>query len=201
MERNWSWRAFRSVFASDMPLPERRTSHLAHNRVSIPGARYFVTCCTQGRVPGLTLGMTPKRLVAATEAMAAGGDVSLICFTIMPDHVHWIFVLGERLSLSQVVAKWKVSTAGAVAANGTKWQGNYFEHRLRLEDRVESYALYVFMNPYVADVCSKDEAWPWWRTGAGVSFRFEAGLSAEGVPPPEWSGQPEAGGAGLMVGE
>jgi REP element-mobilizing transposase RayT len=143
----------------------------------------------------------PRLLDSTFDALAASGDASLVISVIMPDHVHLIFTLGERLTLSQVVAKWKVLTGAGLGPAGLKWQVNFFEHRLRREEEVESYAFYVFMNPYVAGLCQDGRAWPWWRKGSGMSFCFESGLLEGGVPPPEWIKHPDAGGESLAIGE
>jgi hypothetical protein len=67
---------------------------------------------------------------------------------------------------------------------------------------VESYAFYVFMNPYAAGLVSPDKTpWRWWRKGDGVSFRFEDGLNDDGSPAREWLRLPGAEGCGISVGE
>ena len=119
----------------------------------------------------------------------------------MPDHIHWVFSLGSRLTLSQVVSKWKFLTRERLAVAGLEWQANYFEHRLRESDDVEAYAFYVFMNPYVAKLTDCDEAWPWWRKGAQIQFQFETQLTHRRTPQPEWLKLAAATGAGLDVAQ
>ena len=117
----------------------------------------------------------------------------------MPDHMHWIFKLGVRLTVSQVIAKWKTETKDTLELNGMARQKNFFEHRVRPDEELESYVFYIFMNPYVADLISLDDAWPGWRKSARASFRFEAHLRDGGAPQPEWMKNPLARGAGLAV--
>ena len=80
-------------------LPERRTARLRWGRVSLAGATYFVTFCTQARSPVLVHGETARRLVAALGRLQTDQDATILAATIMPDHVHLLFTLGGRLRL------------------------------------------------------------------------------------------------------
>lgn len=61
----------------------------------------------------------------------------------MPDHIHLLFSLGSRLSLSQVIQKFKSKTKQALNSHDLKWQANFFEHRLRPDVEMEQFALYI----------------------------------------------------------
>ena len=117
----------------------------------------------------------------------------------MPDHVHLLFELGGRLSLDRVVAKWKASVRRAVV--GCKWQANYFEHRLCPGEPAESYAWYVFMNPYKAGLISVDEVWPGWWRDAPVRWDFLQAARSGLCPQPQWMDEFEEKVRGLVTGE
>jgi len=115
------------------------------------------------------------------EQQADEGDIELLCGVIMPDHFHIVFRLGSRLSLGQVVAKFKSKTKSV-----TQWQEGYYEHRIRPDEVEENYAFYVFMNPYVGELCGLKEQWRWWRRWRPVPYDFEALLGDRGSIPSEW---------------
>lgn len=103
----------------------------------------------------------------------------------MPDHVHLLFTLGERLTVGQVMAKFKnlARDSGRVA---WRWLDDGFEHRLRAEESAEDYAFYIFMNPYRARLILTSETWPGWQCPDHLQFRFTQHLGSDRHPPLEW---------------
>lgn len=167
--------------------PVRKTERLRIGRVSLPGARYFVTACVQGREPVLMVDVQLKRVLAGMDELTLAGDWRLLAASVMPDHVHVLFTLGERLPFDRVVAKLK--SRARAADSVWRWQANVFEHRLRADEDAEDYAFYIFMNPYRAGLVDMSRSWPGWMCGAGWRWRFEDGLSVAGAPPSEWIDQ------------
>ena len=177
----------------------RRTSALSAHRWSQPATTYFVTCCTLFRTPGLTDAPVAGALHSIVAASDAKGDTITYIFTVMPDHAHRLFTLGNRLSLGRVIARLKAQSKDAVAVGGFDWQRDFFEHRLRAEEEIEHYGLYVFLNPYRAGLLSAREKWAHWWCPRSESFRFMLRLNPDGTPPPEWIGEPIP--EGLATGE
>src|SRR6478736_6483848 len=137
----------------------RKTARLRFGRLSVPGAHYFVTFCTKDRIPALGEPGHAMALVETLRSMHAAQDIGLVAATIMPDHVHLLFTLGENLRVGQVIGKIK-TLARRQPNEGWRWQNECFEHRLRPEDSVEDYGFYIFMNPYRAGLARLDERWP-----------------------------------------
>ena len=121
----------------------------------------------------------------ALLALHAASDVELLAATIMPDHAHLLFALGARLTIGQVMAKFKTLArdGGHVTWH---WQQDGFEHQLRTGESEEDYGFYVFMNPYRAQLLSTAQIWPWWVCPEPSQFLFLQQLNADGTPPPEW---------------
>lgn len=180
--------------------PQRRTAQLRIGRVSAVGAVYFVTAVTKDRQRVLHAGPIAERIVGAWDSMHVVGDWELLAATVMPDHVHLLFVLGSRLQLGRAIAKFKALARGGNSA-AWRWQEEVFEHRLRPQESTERYGRYVFMNPYVASLLGREERWPWWRCPSPTRFLFMGGLKANGGPVDEWFGDdpPELGP--LITGE
>ena len=180
-------------------MPSRRTSALHAHRWSQPGTTYFVTCCTQNRRSGLTNPVVAGVLRTLVVNLDSSHDTATIAFTVMPDHMHWLFALGPRLSLGRVIARWKVQSRSALAGAGLVWQRDFFEHSLRSEESPEEYGLYVFLNPYRAGLLPAMAQWPHWYVPHLEALGFIGQLNPDGTPPREWIANriPE----GLAVGE
>lgn len=104
-----------------MPLHTRKTHSLSHNRVSIPGATYFLTLTTTERKTSLTTPMISEAIKKALRELHQGNDLSLLCGTTMPEHIHILIILGETLTLSQTIAKLKVVTKNALQTSSLSW--------------------------------------------------------------------------------
>lgn len=176
----------------------RSTGALHANRWSLPGARYFVTLCTMERHTGLTTNTTASAIRNAVMAADAVGDTETLAFTVMPDHIHWLFHLGGRLSLGRVIARYKAETRAELQAGHRVWQHDFYEHRLRAEEGAEDYGRYVILNPYRAGLLCGGN-WPGWLCPKPEQFGFMTQLKPDGAPQREWIAEPRP--AGLMVGE
>jgi putative transposase len=174
-------------------MPTRRTSDLHRGRSSTAGARYFITCCTEHRNVGLDTPIVGASLLANVRTSDAVLDTTTFGFVIMPDHLHWLFGLGGRLSLGQVIGKFKRATSADLAAHGLAWQRDFFEHRLRIDETVESYARYIYLNPYrrarELQISTGRVQSAWW-TPQPEQLRFLTLLNPDGTPPPEWFDDP-----------
>jgi len=104
----------------------------------------------------------------------------------MPDHIHALFQLGHRLSLHRLLAKLKGAITRRCGLDRVFWQENVYEHRLRPNELSESYAFYVYMNPYRAGICAMEDVWPWWVCTFPQRFEFCGKSRPNGSPQPEW---------------
>jgi putative transposase len=184
----------------DDQLPRRKTEHLHAGRVSAQGAVYFVTFVTEARRPWLAQESAGNAILGALRAWHAEGDGGVLAATVMPDHVHVIFEVGERLSVGRCVSRWKSQGRKASGYPG-EWQRDFYEHQLRTEESLEDYGLYLVLNPYRAGVCEPEAAWPGWWCARPKWFRFTTALSEHGVPPTEWIGWDADRFSALMTGE
>jgi len=172
------------------PMPTRQTSALHEHRWSQPDATYFVTCCTQERKPGLTVSSVASTLKQITATLDAHGDTTTHAFTLMSEHVHWLFTLGRCLTLGRVLARWKAQTKDALQSAALVWQRDFCEHKLRPDEAQEPYALYIFLNPYRANLVTATTTWPHWHCPVPDRFDFIALLNLNGTPPIEWIAAP-----------
>ena len=103
----------------------------------------------------------------------------------MPDHLHLLLTLHDRLPLGRAIARLKSKSKLSLIAAGLRWQGNYYEHRLREADSIESVLLYIFLNPYRAGLIASADTYPWFWMGLQERSWFKAKLD-DGRPFPDW---------------
>ena len=168
------------------PFPVRKTANLSKGRVSIPFARYFITCCVERPEDRLVQPVFATYLMKNLYDQTSDKDFKLICATVMPDHVHLLMELGDRISLNRVISKYKAKTKGFLESRGIEWQSNFFEHRLRPDEAANPYALYTFLNPFRASLLPRKEEWPWWMRGSNFRFDFMTMLEDQKYPPQAW---------------
>jgi REP element-mobilizing transposase RayT len=169
-------------------LPVRQTGNLRRGRLSISHARYFVTLNTKNRVPGLSEPHLIEHIRQLLREMHQVRDIELHCATIMPDHLHLLFTIGTRLSLSQVVRKLKSLSKSQLEIENLKWQANFFEHRLRPDTPMESFAKYIYLNPYRKLLIPLDATWHGWILNRNYQPEFWEHLLEGAYPPKEWLG-------------
>ena len=165
----------------------RGYSALRRGRVSVPEATYFVTLCVQGNGQRLDSADMILSVHSVLLALEEDGSIVLRVATIMPDHVHLLFRLKERLTFSRVIARFKAKTWADLAKRGLRWQENVFERRLRPDEPVLPVFHYIFMNPYRAKLLQGFEKWPGFRCGVEDWEWFQHHLDKD-CPYPEWLG-------------
>jgi putative transposase len=161
----------------------RRTDDLRKRRISIPGTRYFLTCCMSRPMAGVALPSACRAIREAFDRLSSDENWCFHAATIMPDHIHVIFVLGGNLGFARLISKLKTLSICPTF----QWQPNYFEHRLRPDELANTYARYIFLNPYRAGLLPRCSVWPHWIVGAnGGNWDFMIHLEDGKFPPSEW---------------
>jgi putative transposase len=168
-----------------MPIFNRETPRLRWGRVSQDGHTYFLTPCVKNRRAVFADAATASVARDVLRQLNADGDAVIDAATIMPDHLHVLLTLGNRLRLGQVNAKFK-SLIRRYAHADWDWLSDGFERQVRNDESAEAYAFYIFMNPYRANLISRDEHWPWWFCADESQFRFLFVLAEDPIVPAEW---------------
>jgi putative transposase len=166
-------------------IPGKGHAALRRGRSSQPLAGYFLTLCTAGRCSGLVTATVNAAIWREVDAMIGDRTWVFRCGVIMPDHLHLVVTLGERLSLSQCVQRIKARTSAELKACGLSWERGYFDHRMHPEDAVLPVFLYIYLNPYRAGLLTSEGRWPQFRCGADDWSWFRTELESD-LPVPEW---------------
>ena len=136
---------------------------LLRGRHSHCGAYYVVTSVTERRRPLFRDPAVTRCIV--NEIGRASGCVDTLAWVVMPDHVHWLFALGE-VDLGCVVQAMKSRSTKAIhAVAGMRepvWQRGYFDHRLRSDEDLHGQARYIVANPLRAGLVETLAAYPFW---------------------------------------
>jgi putative transposase len=124
---------------------------------------YFLTACTQDRIPRLqNAALVGEHLNLLTNgAKEECFDIQAYCF--MPDHVH-LLVSGthETSDCLKFINGFKQRSAFAFKQSTGKklWQHKPYDHILRPNERWEGVAYYIWMNPVRKGLCARPEDWP-----------------------------------------
>ncbi len=136
-------------------LPERKNIRLPYYDYHTNGM-YFVTVCTKekehlfGEVIDGEMHMNAMGEYVARQLQSIDEryfDVQMICFIVMPNHIHGIIgLLGNQApSLGRVVNKFKGLISHKYGR--TIWQRGYFEHVVRSERDFLKIWEYIENNP------------------------------------------------------
>jgi REP element-mobilizing transposase RayT len=89
----------------------------------------------------------------------------LLAWTVMPNHVHSVFLPLPGHTLSEIVQSWKSYTSkqanNILGRAGRFWQEDYFDRFIRDDDHFHATVAYVEENPVKAGLCAKPEDWPY----------------------------------------
>ncbi len=140
-------------------------NELLHGRYSEPGRIYLVTTVTKGRRPVFTELAHALPVIRNLQFAHEQQWVRNIAWVLMPDHLLWLFALGEEVSLARALQRGKGKSAyelnRAVGA-GSLWQRGYHEHALRREEDLRETARYVITNPVRAGLVDHVGDYPYW---------------------------------------
>jgi putative transposase len=139
---------------------------LRRGRFSEGGRTYLVTTVADRRRPVFAGLQSARIVVRSLVAMERSQRAQTLCYVLMPDHLHWLLVLGEGQNLSRVVQSMKSYSARQI--NGLRracdpvWQAGFHDHALRRDEDLRRTARYLVANPVRAGLVATIGDWPHW---------------------------------------
>lgn len=126
-----------------------------------------------------------------------GERYQLICWCIMPNHVHVLIEVNEGWSLSRIMHGWRSYTAKEanriLGRTGKFWMEEYYDRYIRDDNHLQKTINYILNNPANAGL----DEWPWvGERGTG----FQPVLQARGLYPRSTGSQPVLQARGLYPG-
>ena len=141
------------------PFPKRQS--LPHHVPSWveTGSPYFITICCAAR--GRNQLCHPSVAVQIFDSVTrrqheAQWFVRLLL--LMPDHLHMLVTFPPSAKLVITIRLWKGYLA---RQHGLRWQKDFFEHRVRNAELLQTTTEYIRQNPVRARLIPNAEAWPY----------------------------------------
>ena len=141
----------------------------------------MVTTVTAGRQPFFLDFTLARCVIAEMRHIHTTGKVDSLAWVLMPDHLHWLFQLGDAGTLAEVMQSFKGRSARAInklmedfndrsahlvnlmdGRQRSIWQRGYHDHALRAEDDVRGVARYLAANPLRAGLVQQLGAYSHW---------------------------------------
>ena len=133
---------------------------LRKGRHSQTGVTYMVMTTTIGRAP-IFRDLTAARSVIRTLAAAVErGELELLAYVLMPDHLHCLLTLTGSLSLQAQMQQLK--SVSAHRCGRRIWQAGFHDHALRDEESLINCARYIVANPVRAGLVDRVGDYPHW---------------------------------------
>lgn len=158
---------------------------LRRYRRSRPGSDYFLTINLATRGRGLEIPALTNAVINRWEQLDAQGYWRVRTGTVMPDHLHLLIRLGDIAPLDECLKRFKGRLQSALRWHGLKWQEGYYDHEVRAGDDPLPIFLYIYLNPYRAELVPDTQTWPGYRCRPEDWDWFGA-LTKESAPQPEW---------------
>lgn len=165
--------------------PKKGHAALRRGRWSAPEAEYFLTICTQDGKRGLEHGEITQPLLSGALRLESEGAWHVRTMTEMPNHLHFLIVLGTRLPLSEAMRRYKGRHASLLRSHQLHWERGCFDHRLRTEEDRLPIFLYIFLNPYRAKLVAPETRWSGYYCRPEDWHWFEH-FTDSSCPMPDW---------------
>ena len=141
-------------------------SRLRLGRVSLSGQPYHIISATHDRRPLFATPAAARAVIRAMRRMQEDGWLHSHAWVLMPDHLHWLFTLGDRADLPTTLNRFKSGSAHAVRRLYSEppriWQSGFSDHGIRADEDLRSIARYIVANPLRAGLCESVGDYPWW---------------------------------------
>lgn len=138
---------------------------LNKGRWSEKGAYYVVTVVTASRTPWFREPRPAHCIAGELKRCEDEERLRSLAWVVMPDHVHWLFELGDG-SISQCLQAFKSRSARVVneivGRAGPVWQAGFYDHRVRSHEDLRSQARYIVRNPLRRGLVERLDHYPHW---------------------------------------
>lgn len=141
---------------------------LRAGRRSLAGQHYLITTVCHQRHRRFVDWSTASSVASKLEEPALWGESRLLCWVLMPDHLHLLIELGEFTALSRLVQRVKSVTARMVNQarhrSGSVWMPGFHDRALRAEEKMGDVVRYMIENPIRAGLARELGGYPYWNT-------------------------------------
>ena len=139
---------------------------LCRQRWSISDQPHCVTIVTRRRTPLFAEFDTARRVIDEMRRIHEQRTVLSLAWVLMPDHLHWLFVLRERAGLDVVMHDFKSRSAATVnrisGRRASVWQSGYQYRAVQCDAELQSLGRYIVGNPVRARLVGRLGDYPHW---------------------------------------
>jgi len=140
-------------------------SNLRKCRYSETGRPYLITTVTHNRKPIFSNFDIARLLIRELRKSSEKLMIESLAWVVMPDHLHWLFVLNQS-TVPEVVRHVKGKSARTINRyrrySGPVWQHGFHDHAIRKEEDVKAIARYIIANPLRAGLVENIGDYPFW---------------------------------------
>jgi len=142
-----------------------RGSRLRKCRYSETGRPYLITTVTHNRKPIFSSFDIARLLIRELQTGSENLMIESLAWVVMPDHLHWLFVLNQS-TVSEVVRHVKGKSALTInryrRCSGPVWQKGFHDHAIRIDEDIKTVARYINANPLRAGLVENIGDYPFW---------------------------------------
>ena len=135
-------------------------------RFSSSNQTFFITTVVKGRVPYFADYFLGRKVVIEMRRLHDEKLVQSIAWVLMPDHLHWVFQLGDSHDLSTTMRLFKGRSANkvneALIRKGPIWQKTYFDRAIRDNEDIKNISRYLVANPLRSGLVKNIGEYPLW---------------------------------------
>ena len=139
---------------------------LRKGRYSEANRVYFVTTVTHERYQYFHDLYFARCVIQSLKNLENSGFVHSLSWVVMPDHLHWLFQLNDKCTLSVVMKRMKATSARLINQQlnrqGQVWQKSYYDRGLRDGEDIKQLSRYIVANPLRAGLVDNIGEYPHW---------------------------------------
>ena len=139
---------------------------LRKGRFSEANRIYFVTIVTHQRAKLFNDFYLARSVIKTMKQLDNDEQVKSISWVVMPDHLHWLFQLENKKTLSEIMKHLKALSARSINAQlkrqGRVWQKSYYDRALRRDEDLKQVSRYIIANPLRAGLVEDIGKYSYW---------------------------------------
>ncbi len=139
---------------------------LRKGRISLPNHTYLLTTVCEHRRPRFANADCAAAGAEALREQRLWRDSTLLCWVLMPDHLHVLLTLGESESLAHMMNRIKsVTSRAARSADSVEhpvWMPGFHDRALRRSVDLRVVVRYVLANPIRSGLVESVDEYPYW---------------------------------------
>lgn len=126
---------------------------------------YLVTTVTDKRYPWFEHLQVARIVINALRHLHDQGHVISLAWCLMPDHLHWLFILQEGTlcsTINQLKGRSSFACNRVLKREGRLWAPAFHDRAVRGQEDVRTLARYVVANPLRAGLVDDIGQYPHW---------------------------------------